>query len=328
MSLWLKKPVIRQREKEPIMAVQFSPDDRQLAVGSFDGCVHIYDLNSSLSIADFTLTREAWADQNTKLPCTSVRFHPNHSTLLVCGSDGTLEKRDIRAPEAAVWHFKEVGNEVYCCDYRRDGTLFATAGADGTLRVYDDITNQILLEYATNVEHAVNTQAVRLYSVCFSPDDPNIILTCGWANMIHFADLRENHINKQKEIYGPFMIGDALDIRGGTILAGCNKLDARLMLYDAQTQHPTELPWPTRNEFLPLCCKFSRDALGEFIACGGGGTNGLVDAGFVVDRKSGKCVVDVTMDGSVNACAFGWKDSKVAFGDAAGTVQIFERGKK
>lgn len=328
MSLWFKRPVIRQRNKQSIMAVQFSPDDRQLAVGAFDGSVHIYDLNSCLSTGDFVMTRDAKADQKIKLPCTSLRFHPTSPTLLVCGSDGTLEKRDVRAVEAPVWHHKETGNEVYCCDYRRDGSLFATAGSDGTVRVYDDSTNQLLTEYSTHAEHTVNAQAVRLYSVCFSPDDPNIILSCGWSNTINYADLREKGVNKKKEIFGPYLIGDALDIRGATVLAGCNKLDQRLMLFDIQTQHPTELLWPTHNEFSPLCAKFSRDVAGDFIACGGGGLNGLVDAAFVLERKSGKCVVDALFDGSVNVCAFGWKDAKVAFGDSSGTVQTFERGKK
>jgi WD40 repeat protein len=327
MSLWFKRPVIRLRSKESVMTVQFSPDDRQLAVGAFDGSVHIYDINSSLAVSDFSISRENKNDK-AKLPCTSLRFHPLNPILLVCGSDGTVEKRDLRACEAPSWHIKEEGNEVYCCDYRRDGTAFATAGSDGTLRVYDDHTNQLMAEYSTHSEHTVNCQAVRLYSVVFSPDDPNVLLTCGWANTIHYADLREKHLNKKREIFGPYMIGDALDIRGSTILAGCNKLDTRVQLFDVATQHLTEVAWPTQNQFAPNCAKFSHDPSGEFIAVGGGGLNGLVDAGFVMERKSGKCVVDATMEGSVNVCAFGWKDQRVAFGDSVGTVQLYERGKK
>ena len=307
------------------MTVQFSPDDRQVAAGSFDGSVVMYDMNSCLAVGDFTLSR---GEKDTaKLPCTSLRYHPTNPLLLVSGSDGTLEKRDVRSCEA-LWHIKEEGNEVYCVDYRKDGTAFATVGSDGTIRVYDDHTNQLINEYSTHLEHTVNRQAVRLYSVVFSPDDPNVLLACGWASTVHYADLREKSLNKKREVFGPYMIGDGLDMRGSTILAGCNKLENRIQLTDVASLQTTEVKWPTHNQFAPLCAKFSRDPAGDYIAVGGGGLNGLVDAAFVVDRKTGKCVVDSTMEGAVNTCAFGWKDSRVAFGDSVGTVQIFEKGKK
>ena len=305
------------------MAVQYSPDGRQLAVGGFDGCVTVYDATSCAPQSDFQIARAVKTDA-AKLPVTSLRYHPHLPQLFVTGSDGTIERRDLRTMDC-VSRLKEEGNEIYCCDIRKDAGLFATAGLDGVVRVYDESTNTVVHGYAVT-DVSVNLHPVRLYSVVFAPDDPNLLYSCGWTNSIHCFDLREKlTVNRKHDFFGHYMIGDALDIRGNTMVAASNRLQNRLHIIDLATRHSTEMLWPTSLNFAPVCAKFSKDSAGELIAIGGGGPSGLQDVGMIVDRKTNKVVVESTYEGCITSVATSTRDSGVAFGDATGSVHMLER---
>lgn len=304
------------------MAVAFSADDRFVATGHFDGMVTVYDASSGSAKLDFNVSSAERA-----LPVTGLRFHPTQPVLLISTSDGTLEKRDIRTGEV-VAEWKEEGNEVYCVDYRRDGRYFATGGSDGAIRVYDDSTNHVHACYQTAPEYATNSAANRMYSVVFAQDDINFLYAGGWGNTVHVYDLRVRE-GEKKNLFGPYLTGDALDVRNGLVLAASSRLDKRVELIDSETGTVNEIAWPSLHNFCPNCAKMSRDAGGEYIAVGGGGTNGLDHAAFVLERRTGKCVVDQVFEATVNAVAFSHSKegapTRVVFGDCSGQAHIFER---
>lgn len=304
------------------MAVAFSADDRFIATGHFDGAVVIYDAANGTAKLDFNIS-----PSSRSLPVTGLRFHPTQPVLIVVASDGTVEKRDIRTGESLV-QFKEEGNEVYCVDYRRDGRYYATAGSDSVIRVYDDATNAVHVAYHTIPDHTANHPASRMYSVVFAPDDMNFLYAGGWGNTVHVFDLRVR-THEKKNLFGPYLTGDALDVRNGVVLAASNRLEKRVEMIDSETDVVNDLGWPSVHNFCPLCAKMSRDVGGEYVAVGGGGSNGLDHAAFVLERRSGKCVVDQTFEGSINAVAFSYgKDGatmRVAFGDGVGQTHVFER---
>jgi len=309
-----------------VMAVAFSPDDRYVATGHFDGTVVIFDAVTGSARLDFNIS-----PPNRILPVTALRFHPAAPILVLTASDGTLEKRDIRSGEV-LFHTKEENNEIYCLDYRRDGSYFATGGSDGSIRVYEDVSNRVVSLYRTITEHNANHPAGRMYAVVFSPDDLNLLFAGGWGNTVHVFDLRHKDAER-KSLFGPYLTGDALDVRNGIIITASNRLEKRLEMIDSETGAFNDLGWPSQYNFCPTCAKQSHDSNGEFVAVGGGGMNGLDHAAFVLERRTGKCVVDQAFEGSVNACAFTFNAAnsvnsnvvKVAFGDSAGQTHIFER---
>lgn len=68
---------------------------------------------------------------------------------------------------------------IMAMDYAYDGKIFATAGKDNLIRIYDEETKTIVnkLEGVKWHNHGHNN---RLFSVKFKPDDPNIIASGGW----------------------------------------------------------------------------------------------------------------------------------------------------
>ena len=102
-------------------------------------------------------------------------------------------------------------------DYKPDGTLFATAGSDCIVRVYDEATRKLKVELAGGGtgEPGHNN---RVFAVKFDKEDENLIVSGGWDNNVKVWDIREP--SPVRSIYGPYICGDALDLNDGYILTG------------------------------------------------------------------------------------------------------------
>ena len=66
------------------------------------------------------------------------------------------------------------------------------------------------------------------------PDDPQLLLSAGWDNTVHFWDLRAGE--SVGSLYGPHVCGDALDVRGSEVLTGAYKPTKQLQLWDVRTR--------------------------------------------------------------------------------------------
>lgn len=318
---------------EPSFAVKFSPDDRVLLSGHFDGTIVGYDAHTGASKFEWNITPR---ETRGKIPVTSLSFRPGGGKpmLLVGCSNGNVDRWDLRSLERTS-SVKESGNEVYAAEYRSDGAIFATAGRDAVLRVYDDQTGEVIHKYET-VGDTLNPAAARLYSICFPKDDPNLVMTAGWSKTVYVFDMRKEGPLASKpvqELFGPYVAGDAMSASVDSILTASNRLDERIQIWDraSYSATPENIEWPSKNQFLPACAKFSNDAACEFFAVGGGaGSSSSQDASakegaFVYDRKNAKLVVDATFDKPINCCAFGNRETGcVAFGDGDGQVHMFE----
>lgn len=73
----------------------------------------------------------------------------------------------------------------------------------------------------------------RVLAVKFSKDDPNLLMSAGWDNVIILWDLRTH--KSTGYIYGPQIYGEALDIQGNLILAGSSREEKQLQLFDNRT---------------------------------------------------------------------------------------------
>jgi COMPASS component SWD3 len=89
-----------------------------------------------------------------ELPITALRFRPasasskTKNVLLAVGADGLCRHWHITS-QRCMHTITEPGNQLYCVDYRKDGTVFATAGKDRTVRVYDEATKAIITEMSS-----------------------------------------------------------------------------------------------------------------------------------------------------------------------------------
>lgn len=74
----------------------------------------------------------------------------------------------------------------------------------------------------------------RIFSVKFSPLDPNMLVSAGWDNTLYFWDIRDS--KSFGSIYGPSVSGDSLDIKGKMILTGSWRSKEQLELWDFQSR--------------------------------------------------------------------------------------------
>jgi WD40 repeat protein len=315
---WVKRSTLRGRSHEPVLAVRYSPDDQLLVAAHFDGSVIGYDTVSLSHKFELNLTPK---EDRERLPVTALAFRASAKPLLLaCCSNGLVERYDRRTLEK-VSSFTEADNEINACDYAPGGQHFATAGRDAAVRVYDDATCEVVHEFRTAPEYATNVAALRLYSVRFNVQNPNLVAAGGWGNTVHIFDMRAG--KEASQLFGPYMTGDCLDSYGGAILTASNRLENRVQMWDTETKEATEVPWPIATSFLPNCARLSPD--GDFAAVGGSGGQGLTDGAFVIERRTNKVVVDGGKWGAaVTACAFATRDAQVAFGDAQGHVTVYE----
>lgn len=179
--------------------------------------------------------------ESTGLPIASViKWKPyidggDHENLLLAGDNaGNIIKYDAAdgmVVEQITWEGADE-NKIYALDYSKNGRQFAAAGLDKMVRIYDDITMKLIQE-SDPFKSGHGGHNNRVFSVKFSPDDSNILISGGWDNNIIIHDIREK--GPVNAIIGANICGEALDIRGNTILSGSNRKSNQVQLWDLQT---------------------------------------------------------------------------------------------
>jgi COMPASS component SWD3 len=122
------------------MVVRFDKEDMMAAIACSDGIIRIYNLNTSNKLIELSTNTG-----NEKVACTTLRWRPSNeslgttfnSTILVANGAGTIYQFFAKS-DKRVFEFKEVDNYIFAMDYNTKGTLFATAGNDCIIRIYDE----------------------------------------------------------------------------------------------------------------------------------------------------------------------------------------------
>jgi WD40 repeat protein len=303
------------------MCCAFSADDTLLVVGYYDGLVASFDLHAMSVRHETSLGRSG---QGKPAAVTAIAVRPTRGGAkpgyLVATTQGDVLRMDgaLTAGDTAV-----AATEVtYSCDYNADGTYFATAGHDATIRVYRDQGAQLLQQVHLAPEYATNVAALRLFSIRFDPDNTDRYFAGGWSNTVYEHRVSADPETKPIEYFGAYVTGEAIDVCKGLLVTASHRLDDPVQMWDMESRKPTTLTWPVRHCFLPSCARLSCD--GRFVGVGGAGGEGL-DAGFfAVDLSTGKPVIDVKVEKAVTACAFARAEALVAFCDAEGQIQVYE----
>jgi COMPASS component SWD3 len=172
------------------MVVRFDEEDTMAAVGCSDGIVRVYNLNTSNKLIELSTNKG-----QDKVACTALRWRPanesigatSSSTILAASGSGTLFQFLAKTGKN-IFEKKEEDNYIFALDYNAKGTLFATAGKDCVIRVYDEETKSVK-HHLEGVSWHKPGHNNRLFGLRFSPDDPNVLLSGGWDQNVNWSSM-------------------------------------------------------------------------------------------------------------------------------------------
>ena len=281
-----------------VFSVQYNHDGSHLAVGFGDLGVELIDP------ADATMIKELSKHRYGALGARSVRYNPQQKTKILVGTtEGVVTLFDTETG-ASKQLTVETNNEINCLDYCADATKFVTAGKDMDIRIYDARSARrlsIIPGYNTpNTVEDTGGHAQRIFALRFFPGSNNEFITAGWDNNLKVWDLRDPN-GVRRNVSGPHLCGDGLDIKGSQILTASWRSKDCLQTWDLSSgklidTYPLDV---TRSmsentgEFL-YCARFFKD--GALLA-GGSGTNSVQ----VVDVTSKQVVGEIPMGAPVQA---------------------------
>lgn len=303
-----------------IYCVNFSHNAQCMVAGCGNGSIQVYSCETKRK------RRPLKHGSLYGLPITALKFFPfKDNELITASSDGTLSCWDLEA-----WNvFKtvdEAHNEICALDFSHDGKIFATAGKDRRVRVYDTSTSQVKLTFGGTDpteftrEHVITPEAGhgrKVFALRFHPFDDNIFLTGGWDRCIKVWDVRADQI--VRAIHGPYICGDGIDIWEDVVLSASWVAHNALQIWDFSSGRLLEMiPFPSaqHGEFLYVG-RFC--GTGDVIAAGGSGTNDLK----IINRKTRTVVSSVENESKpVQALDVSQDGRRLVIGGTGNCVQI------
>mmetsp|Transcript_25136 Transcript_25136/g.65248 ORF Transcript_25136/g.65248 Transcript_25136/m.65248 type:complete len:317 (+) Transcript_25136:614-1564(+) len=287
------------------LCAQMTEDAHMVAVGCRDGRVRIVSTRPGTGLMH-TLGDDF---PGVKLPCcTALRWRPSswHSSetknvLIVARDDEILHYHATSGRVMSV--LKEADNQVYALATCPTQPMFASAGVDRNLRLYDEGKQAVAATMASGGGGAVTTESHTghsnsVYALRWAPEDPNVLLSGGWDNTVQIWDRRTG--TPERSIFGPYICGDALDMSGGTILTGSWRNQTPLQLWDFGTgKLMTNLPLhqPEPDSCFLYSAQFGVDTHSSVVLAGGSGLH----PGVHVMKKSGQVVGFSATPSSVHA---------------------------
>jgi WD40 repeat protein len=239
------------------------------------------------------------------LPATCVRFRPDvpsvkaKNVFVACDALGSVEHWHMTSGKR-LHTFKEEDNQVFCMDFKSDASMFATAGKDTAVRLYDETTKQCVSKMEKGLGYGPMASAGhsnRVFAVKFHPNDPNVVVSGGWDNTVLIWDTRSGQ--SERSIYGPHLCGDALDLQADVLLTGSHRSgpDALETWDYGSGQKISSVTWfdnesndPTTLYAAQFKSDGDYDQKPKFIASGGsGGTTG--NEARVFDCNNGNACV-------------------------------------
>jgi WD40 repeat protein len=209
---------------------------------------------------------------------TALRYIPHPSqpnpSLLLAAHGSRLLQIHVSTGKV-ISTIDEESNKISNVKCRSDGKAFVTCGSDCLLRVYSGEDGgkagpTATLRNGDGVNAAGHNNQV--FGLVWHPDDPNVILSAGWDKTVLIWDLR---VGKSiRSIFGSYVCGDSLDVKGNKILIGSWRHQSPLELWDLSScKLLTRLPWtqPVMDACRPYAAKFGTGAMQGYIMAGGSG---------------------------------------------------------
>ena len=133
---------------QEIFSVRFSYDGSLLATGCNDGVVRVYNGKTGGSVLQTLRPSpedggplQGTDELSVQLPISAMRFRPggnSRGVLLACSADSSVRHWHVPTGKCLSTIFEGGDQQVFACDYRHDGQVFATGGKDKRVRLYDE----------------------------------------------------------------------------------------------------------------------------------------------------------------------------------------------
>lgn len=121
------------------------------------------------------------------MPFTSIRWKPIASTdsqktstvLVTTASDGYIQHWHLNSGKSLHTMKEDNDNNLYALDFTLDGRMFAAAGQDTIVYVYDEQTKQKVVEMKVGGKNLPGHSS-RIFALKFHNNDPNVLVSGGW----------------------------------------------------------------------------------------------------------------------------------------------------
>jgi len=315
--------------------VRFSPDDQYLAASFSNGAIHVFD--AATGTQEFVLNAPSDQDGplHGSLPTTQLRWRP-HSAQSKTKSVLVSVNAEPDG-QALHWHIKsgkclhtitEKDNQLFCIDYFSDGSQFATAGRDRTVRLYDEATKRLTAQLHAGDLKETAGHSNRIFSLMYHPYEPNLILSGGWDNTVQVWDTRRGH--SIRSLWNCYICGDSVGFSGdgGRVLTGSWRTEDALQIWDFGTGKVIEtVDWRTANS--PSTCmlfaaQFSKDEASHMILAGGSQENEAKLYHCQRGQPATAFGALVNMPKPVFSADFSSNSRMAAIGGADGKVRVLE----
>jgi WD40 repeat protein len=216
-------------------------------------------------------------------------------------------------------------NPLMCLDYNPDGTLFATAGNDRQVRIYDDNMKSIVSTMKPGLSHPGHSN--RIFALNFHKTIIGLLASGGWDNTVQFYDIRTSNITNS--IYGPHICGDAIDFKDNLLLTGSWSSKDQIQLWDIRTYKLlSTVQWDclgTEESTYCYSAQFSKDKSSTLF--GVGCSNKNMFRLFDNDNDA----LPITSSDLYKACYsvdFSQNGKNVAYGCGDGNIRVLNIDKK
>jgi COMPASS component SWD3 len=318
----LSPPKDTSVEKFECFSLRFDYTDTHIAIGYSNGYVGVLNLET-----------ESYKIMKTgDFPVTSIRWKPNPSTkskniLSSVTADGKITHWHTTSGKA-LHTMIEQDNPLMCLDYSSDGTLFATAGNDKLVRVYEDSTKS-LLSVMKSTSFSQPGHSNRIFALNFHKENQNLLISGGWDNTVQFYDIRQGSI--VNSIFGPHICGDSIDSKGDYLLTGSWSVKDQIQLWDLRTfKCFMKVPWEEEKLIYPsyiYTAQFSKYSNNNLFAVGGSNQNTFRIFENETYKKSPQVALN-KMDFPCYSIDFANNTNKVAYGCGDGKIRIMQIDRK
>jgi WD40 repeat protein len=310
-------------EKVEVFSIKYEKYDNILAAAYSNGYISIFSLD----------THKYKYMKASEYPVTSIRWKPHFESkpkniLVSVTADGKITHWHT-ATGKALHTMEEHDNPIMCLDFSNDGDLFATAGNDKLVRLYDDNTKTLL-----NIMKPGNWNepghSNRIFCLNFHKENSNLLVSGGWDNTIQFYDVKQGLI--VNSVYGPHICGDAIDLKGDYMLTGSWNVKDQLQLWDMRTfKVVTNIHWEDDKLFYPTyiySAQFSKKS-GQNNLFAVGGSNQSEMRIFENDSKEKlPQIASNNMDSPCYCMDFSNDGKSFAYGCGDGIIRLLDVNKQ
>ena len=165
--------LVWQAHTDTTSTLAFSPDERLLASGSWDGSLKLWDLERGTLL---------WERLTSNI--NSVAFAPDGSLLASGGDDALIQIWNVTS-ETLVQTLAGQGGAVHAMAWSPDGKLLASSGFDGRIRMWE-IQNKICVQ---TLEAHTNW----VTGLAFAPDGTKLA-SASWDRTVRLWDMASGRL--------------------------------------------------------------------------------------------------------------------------------------